>query len=451
MARENTLALLGGALIDVRDGSVLPETAVLVREGRIAWIGGREDFSPPPGARVEDVTGAWLIPGLVDMHVHLTFASLHTELLPLYLAHGVTTVRDVGGHLTPLSLLRNELRSGRCLGPHLHFAGPLLDGVPPLWPSQTVLVDTEPRARSAVRMLIDQGVDCVKVYNNVPERSLEAIVEEAHAAGRPVLGHVPRTLRTSRAVEIGMDCLEHIRVTGRELLPLEEADQIDFLPLGRRETLLWERFDIASPGMERLIELLVAARTFLDPTLIVDADTSLGSLQDPAAEETEAALPAEARAALRRDVGMDKLRSPEDWRERAERGFEKRLDFIRRCNEAGVRLLAGTDTFGPGAMLPGAGLLNELAYLHRAGLSPLQALQAATVTPAAALGTDGETGTLEVGKHADMVVLDGDPLADVHNFRRIRLVVHGGAVSTPASLIARAVENVSSNAEGGGQ
>jgi hypothetical protein len=240
----------------------------------------------------------------------------------------------------------------------------------------------------------------------------------------------------TRAVEIGMDCLEHIRVTGRELLPLDEAERVDPLPLGTRETLLWERFDLGSGGMHRLIEYLVQARVFLDPTLLVDAAMFDQVSEDEAATAMMEALPEECRQALQRPDWTDELKGPEELREAAHVGFTKRLEFISMCNEAGVRLLAGTDTFGPGALLPGASLLNELELLCRAGLSPLEALKAATATAAEALGCERDLGVLAPGRLADVVVLDANPLENISNARSVRLVVQGGQVLTPANVVA---------------
>jgi hypothetical protein len=240
----------------------------------------------------------------------------------------------------------------------------------------------------------------------------------------------------TRALELGMDCLEHIRVTGRELLPPDDADRIDPLPLGTRETLLWERFDPQSPGMERLIARLADDRIFLDPTLLVDLATFDRVPDDPAAEAVIEAFPETMRSELRQSRWMADLRPPEELAERARAGLAKRFDFIGRCNDAGVRLLAGTDTFGPGALLPGASLINELELLQQAGLSPLQVLQAATITAAAALGQEDDLGTLEEGKLADVVVLDADPLVDIRHVREIRLTVRGGQTCTPQRLIA---------------
>jgi imidazolonepropionase-like amidohydrolase len=432
---DGALAVIGATLIDLRTGACTPNAAVLVREERIAQVGTVEMVSIPSGTQVIDASGEWVIPGLADMHVHLGVSPLHPTLLPLYLAHGVTTIRDVGGNLTELLLMREEIRTGRKTGPRLFMAGPILDGFPPLWPATTTLVDTPRRAESAVRFLVEQGVDLIKVYNSVPETSLEVIVGTAHAMGLRVAGHVPRAITMTRAVEIGMDCLEHIRITGRELLPLDEANQIDFLPLATRETLLWDRFELEAPRLGRLIEFLAGRQVFLDPTLLVDWATFAGEAEAQHADPINEILPQEVREALDHEDNSPVFRVPDELEERARRGFAKRLRFIAMCNRAGVRLLAGTDTFGLGKQLPGVGLQNELALLVEAGLTPLEALQAATVTAAAALDQEANLGVVEAGKAADLVVLSADPLADIRHTRDVRLVIKGGQVYQRTELL----------------
>ena len=173
-----------------------------------------------------DAAGTWLVPGLVDMHAHTTgLQNAHKEKIHhLYLAYGVTTVRDTGGNLTLLRLLRDRIDSGSRPGPRIFFAGPLLDGATPVWPAMSIMVDTPERARRAVEFLGSQDVDFIKIYNWVPEASLQVILDTAHGLGLRVTGHVPRTITMTRAIQLGMDCLERIRITGRELLPSDEAD-----------------------------------------------------------------------------------------------------------------------------------------------------------------------------------------------------------------------------------
>src|SRR5205823_12190666 len=216
---------------------------VLLDGERIAEVGAADKIRVPAGAREVDARGAWLIPGLTDMHAHLRAPAR----LPVYLAFGVTTIRDPGGNLTRSELTRRDVAEGRRIGPRMFIAGPVLDGMPPLWPEMTLLVDPVKRAEAAVRFLAAHAVDLLKIYNSVPEASLERIVHTAHELGLRVTGHVPRSLTMTRAIEIGMDGLEHVRVTGREMLPADEAAKLDYLPVRRREAMLWDRFDVSSP------------------------------------------------------------------------------------------------------------------------------------------------------------------------------------------------------------
>lgn len=149
----------------------------------------------------------------------------------------MTTIRDPGGNIKAQFQTRADIESGKRVGPRLFFAGAVLDGPPPVWPGSPV-IDTPDEAERTVRSLIDQGVDRIKVYNNITEPVLAAIIRTARAGGIPVTGHVPRTMTMTRAVEMGLDRLEHIRITGRELLSAADADRIDPLPLAVRETLL---------------------------------------------------------------------------------------------------------------------------------------------------------------------------------------------------------------------
>jgi len=431
---SNLLAITGGTVIDIRTGAQHPTATVLVDGERIAAVGTNKEV--PETARVIDASGMWLVPGLMDMHAHTT--GEHTEhkekLHHLYLAYGVTTVRDPGGNLTLLRLLRDRIERNEHQGPRVFFAGPLLDGATPVWPSMSIMVDTPERGRAAVQFLASQEVDFIKIYNWVPEAALQVILDTAHGLGLRVTGHVPRTITMTRAIQLGMDCLEHIRITGRELLPSDEADRLDPLPVARRETLLWERFDLESEPMQRLIRLVADSRVFFDPTLLVDSALSLDGYASDTENPANADVPVEVRDAFTREERPPIFDVSDVNPDIARDGFRKRQRFVRMLHEAGVRLLAGTDSFGLGKHLPGLGLQNELALLVESGLSPLAALQAATVTAAAALGQSDNLGALEPGKFADIVVLEADPLMDIQNARRVRTVLKAGRVYETAAL-----------------
>jgi len=240
----------------------------------------------------------------------------------------------------------------------------------------------------------------------------------------------------THAVEMGLDHLEHIRITGRELLPKEEADKIDFLPLSRRETLLWDKYDLSSPKLTALVDLLARKKVIIDPTFTVDEATFVQSVHETQrADPNNRYLPRAIHDQWSQPL-PDLYILPPELREMSARGFPKRLEFIGMCYRAGVRVVAGTDGPGLGTVLPGFGLQHELALLSRAGLPPIAVLRAATITAAESLGHENELGTIEPGKFADVVLLNDDPLADIGNAGKIHRVIKGGGVYQPAELLA---------------
>jgi imidazolonepropionase-like amidohydrolase len=440
-APNQVVAIVGGRLVDVASGTEVDNTIVLIAGGRIRAVGREGEIAIPSEAKVVDARSKWLIPGLTDMHVHIGQWRIYNPPLyfaspPLYLATGVTTVRDTGGDITILRLLDQDIRAGKTVGPRLYFAGPILDGNPPVNQSGgVILADSEQRAVSAVNFLADQGASFIKVYNNITEAVLMATVKAAHARGLPVAGHIPRVITMTRAIELGMDCLEHIRITGRELLPQDEADKIDFLTFGRRETLLWQRFDVDSVAMNRLVNLIAKRRVFLDPTLVVDYSL-FGSPEERNSEPNNQMMPHDLLERLKTNGLPESWRPPAELKAVAAETFEKRLRFIQMCYRAGARLIAGTDGPGLGPMLPGFGLHSEMELLVKAGLTPLDALRAATSTAAQALNADKDLGTIEPGKLADLVILDADPLQNISNARRIYRVLKDGQIYDPQELLA---------------
>jgi len=427
-----SVAIVNAILVDVRTARETPDTVIVIRGDRIEEVGSADKIVVPSQAVVVDAARKWVIPGLMDMHAHAGYP----EEVPvnLYLAQGVTTIRSPGGNISLLRLLREQIDSGKTIGPRLFFSGPLLDGNPPVWPDDSFLVDTPERGQSAVNFLADQGVDFIKVYNNVSEPVLEKIIETARQRGLIVAGHIPRSMTMTRAVDLGMKSLEHIRVTGREMLPVEEANKIDFLPLGQREPLLWEKFDPASPRFSELIHHLVEKGIYLDPTLTIDEATFVLEPAEQRDNPNNSVLPTEwikfeeSHQSPLYDV-------PEALKETARNGFKKRQQFIGMCSRAGVKIIAGTDGPGLGTLVPGYGLHHELQLLVESGLSADQALRAATLTAAEALGKEKELGSIDPGKLADMLIVEADPLADIRNASKIELVIKGGKQYRPADLI----------------
>lgn len=429
---DSVLVIRGATLVDVKSGKETPETVIVTRGERIAQIGPEGKITIPAGAHIIEVKGKWIIPGLIDSHAHA--ASAEETPFSLYLANGVTTIRNPGGNTTVLRLTRERLLQSEITGPRLFFSGQILDGMPPVW-NWSVLVDTPERARSAVNFLADQGVDFIKVYNNVKESELKVIIRTAKERGLPVAGHVPRTLTMTHAIELGMTRLEHIRITGKEMLSAEEAAKIDPLPVGKREPMLWQRFDLQSEKMRSLVQLLAKSRVFLDPTLVTDeyfgASTREAIEMDP---HNQYVSKSDVDETLKYwNAGV--FETPPDLVPAAREAFQKEQEFVGMCGEAGVRIIAGTDGPGIGVLVPGFALHREMELLVASGLSPLQALRAATLTAAEALGKEDLLGTIEPGKFADLVIVDADPLASIQNLRQIHLVMQGGKTYVPKILL----------------
>jgi imidazolonepropionase-like amidohydrolase len=430
-------AFIGATVVDVVGETCATDQTVLVGDGRIRAVGPRAQVAIPPDADCRDVTGHWVLPGLVDMHCHLT-GQKHELPLELCLLNGVTTVRDPGGAVTKQRLMREQVQAGTRLGPRLLIAGELLDGNPPVWSDHTHLVDTPERGVAAVRHLAAQGADCVKIYNHVPPDVLAAIIAVARELGLPVIGHVPRRLSMLQAIQAGMNCLEHIRITGSDFLPPERRAQLDMLPVSEREPRLWELIDPGEPWIDTLIEALVSHDVTLDPTLLIDDVIYDEGIAGQSEHPDNAYLPDEVRRGAAAEEVPAIMQMPEQLRELAYATEPKRREFVRKCWQAGVRITTGTDGAALGKLLPGFGVHHEIALLRDSGLSAFASLQAATISAARALNLADEIGSIEAGKAADFGVWTADPITSHLRPTDLDMVVFGGVVHRMSALAALA-------------
>jgi imidazolonepropionase-like amidohydrolase len=423
------LVIQNAAVLDTRAGQVLQNRTVVVEGDRIRRVAPANEVATPSRARVIDARGRWVLPGLIDMHVH--GSSRPDVPLELYVANGVTSIRDLGGPLTPLQLVRREAENQRRVAPRLRFVGPILDGEPPQVPSISIVVDTPARAVSAVNFLADQNVDAIKVYNGISAPVLQAIVRTAHRRNIPVVGHVPRAITAARAVQIGMDVVEHspIRAVDVEswgMLTPSDADGVRAeASVTVREAIVWQHVDLTSRHVRTLIAQLAEAGTFLTPTLSVDEFDSLFLYPAQASHPNNRFL---RRSLVDEAVGAEHqlLKVPPDLELAAREGVEKRRAFVNMCHRAGVRIVAGTDGPGIGNLAPGFGLHRELELLVTTGLTPLHAIRAATFDAAAALGQERNLGVVEEGKQADLVIVRADPTLNVAGAAQIEAVVIRG-------------------------
>jgi imidazolonepropionase-like amidohydrolase len=442
-AGTTQLVIKGATLLDVRTGQQIRESVILVEKGRIKAVGDASNIAIPSDVRVIDAREKWVIPGLFDMHVH---GSARMDVpLALYVANGITAVRDMGGNITSLRLTRQKIESGEQLGPRLFYTGNVLDGNPPVWPPLSIIVDSAEEAKSAVGFLISQGASSIKVYNNITEPVLDAIVVAAKRADTPVGGHVPKAISLKRAIELGMNFIEHSAIRSRDLLEWSLISQAKFNQLTslssvtQREAIAWQQVDLNSTKVKALIAFMAEKDVYLDPTLSIDEFDSLFLYEVEAKHANHRYL---KRSFVEEALGAehDIFRMPPELKGIAAMGVEKRRQFVGMCNRAGVKILAGTDGPGIGRLTVGFGLHHELALLVEAGLKPIEALQAATIHAASALRKENDMGSLEAGKFADMVILNSDPLSDIHNTRKIDAVILRGRILNRTTLDATLAE-----------
>jgi imidazolonepropionase-like amidohydrolase len=428
------IALLGATLIDGSGGPPLPGSAVVIRRGRIESVGSQADFQLPERTRQVDLTGRWIIPGLVDAHVHLVDpqAGVARWAMTRYLAWGVTTVRDVHGSLRSALAVRRELDRGWRPGPRVYAAGAMLDGAPSTYPD-AIVVRSARDARRGVDRLVSAGTDLVKVYTRVDRTLIGPLLDEARTFNLPVAGHLGLTDAVT-AARRGLTSLEHLSGIPEAALadpsPLFAAHERSFFAGWTAFEQAWTRLD--SAALARVAGVLAARNVIVVPTLVLHETFS--RLDDPAVlgDSMLAAVP---EAEQRRWDVADMIRRA-GWTAadfaafRQARAAQDR--FLRIFQAKGGRIAVGTDAANQ-MLIPGYALHRELELLVGAGLTPAEAITAASRNGALALRVDS-LGLVAPGKVADLVVLGRDPLADIRNTLAIEQVMSRGRMLSPDSI-----------------
>jgi imidazolonepropionase-like amidohydrolase len=425
-------------VVDVRSGSVTASRTIRIRAGRIVAV---ETFDPgePVAAGDLDGEGGFLIPGLWDMHVHTADAAY----LARYVAHGIVGVRDMGGagaaagdgceslRLDTLQALRREVLRGQRIGPRMVLSGPAASATGHAGPDA---VRTPTDARRFVAGLVARKADFVKLYDGLPRPAFDALATAAATAGLPFAGHVPDSVSPLEAIHAGQRSIEHVRDPMLVCFARDAGELEAFFgeDAWGPEDRAWGR--AAHARCDALRDALRAGSVWWTPTLAVEQAKVAVDEDDFGRSPGHGLLPASVRQGHADYAREKRAQTPAD-RASDRRWWALQRRAVARLASGEAQVLAGSDAACQGGV-PGASLHEELALLSASGLGPLRALRAATLEPARYFGEAAERGSIGPGKQADLVLLDANPLEDIRNTRRIRVVVLGGRVHSAPALAA---------------
>jgi imidazolonepropionase-like amidohydrolase len=384
------LAITRVRLIDGTGGAPKSDMTVLVLNGRVHAVGSSKTTVVPKGAEVIDASGLTLLPGLIDSHFHLDSDG---TLPALYLSHGVTSVRDPGAWIEAYEGVRQSKETQ----PRLFLAGPHIDGVQPAYPADSAVVRDAVETRLAVKRNLDDGASVIKAYFRLPLALIEEVTRLAHARGIPVTAHL-EIVDAGDAIRAGIDGLEHVTSAGVALLPPREGEAYRQIVLADNAARsvgryrVWSQLDLKSERASRLLKLMVSRNVTLSPTLAV----------------------------------FERRQGDKDVTEMHVQGFRQMVAFTGQAQRAGVRVVVGSHSSVPHAER-GWAYQREMELLVEAGLTPLQAIQAGTLENSKFFRVENRLGSIEPGKQADLVLVDGDPSQDISNMRRVKRVMIDGA------------------------
>ena len=412
---QRALAFVHVTVIDGRSPTPRVDQNVVVVGSRITAAGASRSTPAPAGARIVDATGKFIIPGLWDMHVHsVTVAG--PEMMSLFVANGVTGVRDMASDWPTISAWRREIAAGALIGPRIIAAGPYLEGGDV--PIAHILTRTPDEGRAGVDSLIKLGVDFVKVHGQLTSETYFAIARRARERGIPFAGHVSRLVGARAASDSGQRSIEHLLAIPAPCTPAES------IALAPRYTVQGALGRCSSENLDDLYARFVRNGTWVTPTFVAQYEVAMWPTHAVPGDTLAHYLPKKLRDFVAEIFPMpDSIPPGADSVGRAM--FAKRLAQIAAMHRAGVGVLTGTDAPLRNSP-PGFGLHEELSLFVRGGLSPFDVLRAATYEPARYFGALDTAGTVESGRVADLVLLSANPLADIGNTRKIAGVVANG-------------------------
>jgi imidazolonepropionase-like amidohydrolase len=435
------LTIANATVVDVSNGTLRRDATIVIAGNRIVSVGPAAAAGRPRG-RIVDAKGMYVIPGLWDMHTHAYFGWSRDfgdeYVLPLFIANGITGIRDMGSDLDAVLRARKAVAAHRLVGPRMVVSGPMLDG-PQVTFAASMAIATPEDGRKAVALLGRRGVDFIKIQSGVPRDAYVAIAAEAKRRGLPFDGHVPDAVRASEAIAAGQRTFEHLIGIFEASTPDEDAFLLRRYGAGKEPSAnkslaaLLDRYD---PAREKVIvDRLAASHVWQCPTLFWERGQWLVDvvdyLKDPDIAFTprtwiEKKYPSSQKAILE-TMDTDPLAV-------RRRFVDHELDVVRALHAAGVPFLAGTDTPAGVGVTPGISLHLELQRFVAAGFTPLEALQTATINPARFLGKLSDFGGVQAGRLADLVILRANPLEDIANTRTVDGLVADGRYWSPIEI-----------------
>ena len=440
-ASAQTVTITNATVVDVSNGTLRPGATIEIDGNRIVRVGTTTAAKPSRG-QIIDAKGMFVIPGLWDMHTHAYFGWARefgdTYVLPLFIANGVTGIRDMGSELDDVLHARAEVAAHRLVGPRMVVSGPMLDG-PKVSYKSAIAIATPDDGRKAVDMLKEKGVDFIKIQSGVPRDGYFAVAAEAKKVGIEIVGHVPDAIRASEAITAGQRSFEH-------LIGIFEAstpDEDDFLKrkygegknpsVNKSLAAFLDRYDAKREA--GIIQLLAKYKVWQCPTLFWERGQWLVDVVDWKSDPDSAYTPRtwidrkypSTQKSVLGSMDADPLRVRQKF-------VDHELDIVRKLHAAGVPFLAGTDTPAGVDVTPGISLHLELQRFVSAGFTPLEALQTATINPARYFGKLSDYGSVQAGRVADLVLLRANPLENIANTRAIGGVVADGRYWSQADI-----------------